>query len=671
MDFTYLSKGFGAAALLAASALGANATHLTPDQALMRLNGAPRGMHAPAASSYTLIHSEETDGKATVYVFNRGEEGFVVVPADDRLPSLLGYSDSGALNAADIPPQLAWMLGVYSLRVLSLDACGVSTRSEEGEPSEGRGFIPPLLTSRWGQNHPYNLACPSVGDGHCVTGCVATAMAQVMKYYAYPTAGTGSHSYRWHGETLEYDFARPFRFDDMLSAYPASMDLSEESMDAVAQLMYACGVSVDMNYGVAASDASSQNIPYALASYFGYDRGARYLMKSFFTGEEWESLIYDELAAGRPVIYGGETPQGGGHQFICDGYEDPGLFHINWGWDGEGNGYFRLSELEPPVQGTGGYEGGYNIAQTAVMGMRPAVDGEATPWYPVYGGGSLELGDSNNRQLIVRFPEHMGLRNYSQATFTVEIFIKAVSESGEAYIAEKGKKVEFEPNDVYGSLGVMNLPTGLPVGNYRGYLVMKTPEGTMQDILFPLTAAPFFNLNVSESGKVTCSEGEPAEKVAIKVIGFHPEGLVEPGQETQFTYTVENVGAVEAPGVFTVEMYPVDSDDSVDGQAKSVHFPALAPGKSFSGHVDLTYDVEPGLYRLMCLGSYGEPVSGGSLLGIGVDGVEEVFGSDGLVDIYKVDGTLVRESADKDFMNALPKGLYVVRSGGRTLKVIL
>ena len=676
-----LLKTLGGAASIMALATSANAMHLTPEQALERLYGQNHAMKAPAVP-FELVHSELNAGREVFYVFNQRDNGFVILSADDRMPSLLGYSDTDTFDPSCMPPQLSWLFSVYSQEAVALLRTSPSFIDKEDDPEEnpddGRDMIPPLLISRWGQNHPYDLMCPSLGESNCVTGCVATAMAQIMKYYEYPAAGVGSHSYIWNGEVLEYDFSQSFDFDNMLYTYSSFMDMDEEMMNAVARLMYACGVSVDMNYGLEVSDASPQNVPQAVTSWFGYDPGVRYVKKAFFTPSDWEALIYAELEAGRPVIYGGETPgrygdnpqDPGGHQFIIDGYEHPGLFHVNWGWNGMGNGYFRLSALEPDIQGTGGYEGGYNIAQTAVVGLRPAVEGSAR-WYPVYGEGSIEPVQNTKTQVKISYPQHMGLTNYSSEALDVELFIKAIDvKSGKEYVAEKGRSVSFSPNGGISGSIVFSLPTGLPEGEYTASVVMLTPEGNWQEILYPQTSASTFDMTVSASGAVTCRKGEPAMKIRISVDGFHPTSFVEPGKETQFSFTVRNVGEVDCQGFFLVELYGENSEEPVQGQTKSVHFPVLAPEHSFTGYVDLTYDVEPGEYYVVCYDSNGDPVCDSIPISIGVDGVEVLFGTESTIDVYSVSGHIVRKNADKGFVSGLHKGVYICKNAHGAIKIV-
>lgn len=249
-----------------------------------------------------------------------------------------------------------------------------------GQARGQREPIAPLLTTEWGQQDPYNLLCPefyynSGRTEKCRAGCVAVSMAQVMNYYKYPSATqdkiAGYINLRiWmvglipHFATLsDIQAGTPLDWTEMQDRYEGNE--TDSQRQAVAQLMLCCGQSVMMKY-----DRSSSGSPYLIASAlrekFGYPTSVRYVKREDYSDDEWEQLLYGELAAGRPVIYGGIKQDGGGHSFIIDGYEEPQLFHINWGSDGVANGYFPLNQLDP-------YRGddGYNLSQDAIIGLQP------------------------------------------------------------------------------------------------------------------------------------------------------------------------------------------------------------------------------------------------------------------------------------------------------------
>lgn len=369
------------AVLASALAFSASARQLTPEEALLRaaLPAGPANTIQSVSAQPELVHTATDGDLNTVYAFNRPGGGFAIVSADDASAiSLFGFSDSGSLPAdtADMAPGLRWLLDSYSEAVKQ-------NINGHIRPVDAivRTDIAPLITTKWAQIAPYNALCPEVSGERSVTGCVATAMAQVMNYHKWPLRGTGTHQYTWHQQTLSMDFSQvEFQWDKMLPAFTEQSDSASKA--AVAQLMYACGVAVNMNYSPTLSGGNYYSASEALIKYFGYDKGMRYISREYYDIESWIDLLYGELAAKRPVLYCGSSHRGG-HAFIVDGYrttDNVDYFHINWGWHGWSDGYFQITELEPTVQGTGGTSSGYNESQNMVIGIKPAVAGsEALP----------------------------------------------------------------------------------------------------------------------------------------------------------------------------------------------------------------------------------------------------------------------------------------------------
>lgn len=299
------------------------------------------------------------------YVFNVGEsEGFVIVSRDDRAPAILGYSDEGFYNPQEVPDNMEAFLKGYANEMQQISA---TPRTRAAAPKKAvRNSISPLLTTLWKQGSPYNDQCPTIGGKNAVTGCVATALAQVMNYHQYPVAAT---------KAVSGLPATTFDWNKMRDSYKTGDDASE-----VAKLMHYCGVAVQMSYGADASSAASENTVTALVDYFDYDAGAKYVKRSGMGYTDWVALLYNELASQRPVLMGGQST-GGGHAFVCDGYDEDDFFHINWGWGGLSNGYFRLSNLAPDTQGTGGSTtaDGYNLDLGAAIGVQPNKGSELSP----------------------------------------------------------------------------------------------------------------------------------------------------------------------------------------------------------------------------------------------------------------------------------------------------
>ena len=347
------------------SGLLASAAPLTPEAALLRATGSDIQAKKLASGDRTeLKFTKSVDNKPMIYMFGRGtDNGFIAVSADDTTVPILGYSTSGTLPAteAELPDGMRyWLTSLAEQAALNTES---STTGNPKHVSAQRTEIAPMVKTRWNQGSPYNDKCPEVSGNRCVTGCVATAMAQVLRYHAYPATGTGTHSYTWNGRTLSFDYASTtFEWDKMTDNYNDASTQAEK--DAVSTLMYACGVSVNMNYGTGGSGAVSKNLGSALIDNFGYDKGVSYLLRDYYTIPEWENIIYDNLKNFGPVLYGGDS-NSGGHEFVCDGYRD-GYFHFNWGWGGLSDGYFLLTALDPGSQGIGGSTSGYNFNQEII-----------------------------------------------------------------------------------------------------------------------------------------------------------------------------------------------------------------------------------------------------------------------------------------------------------------
>lgn len=315
------------------------------------------------------------------YVFNMNTaDGFIIVSGDDRAKPILGYSDNGTFCIDSIPDVFKTWLSTYEKELsylISLPENPTNTSITKYIYSYNPDYkleVQPLLGNiRWNQGYPYNLLCPIINPitGElAVTGCVATAMAQIMKYHRYPSTGIGNKTYVPRGFTnsINVDFSQStYDWDNMLDMYDQKSTNTQKN--AVAKLMYDCGVSVSMNYGPS-SGALTTDMAQALIKNFGYDPNIQYYTRDYCSYPEWIDLLKKELNAARPILYGGNSTDVG-HQFICDGYNNLGLFHFNWGWGGRSDGYFEISALNPGSLGTGGgFKGGYNYNQDVIVGVQ-------------------------------------------------------------------------------------------------------------------------------------------------------------------------------------------------------------------------------------------------------------------------------------------------------------
>ncbi len=315
------------------------------------------------------FNAPATSTKAAYYVFNAERNGYVIVAGDDRAPAVLGYSDKGSFNAQDVPEALQELLDSYAEQIEALDQGNMAAPQLTAGPA-----ISPLLTCTWSQKGPYNHLLPFINGSRAVAGCVATALAQVMYYWKWPAQPTMTiPEYTTSSLGIVMPALEPvaFNWEAMQDGYLTSDTLSVEGLAAATLTQYAAQAA-EMDFKDGSSGATTTRSPFFLSTYFGYKASAHSLYRSNYTAQEWADIIYNELAAGRPVIYSG-SKKTSGHAFICDGYNGEGLYHFNWGWNGQSNGYFLLNVLNPDLQGTGSASGayGYVLSQAAVVGIEP------------------------------------------------------------------------------------------------------------------------------------------------------------------------------------------------------------------------------------------------------------------------------------------------------------
>ena len=349
---------------------------------------------------------------AAYYAFNIGDnDGFVIVSGDDSLTELVGYSDSGSFDPDNMPDNMRSWLQAYSGYVASVQA-GESKAKRQQLGNVTTIVVRPFVTTEWNQGEPYDRFTPLLNNGaHCATGCVATAMAQVMKYYEWPERGEGSNSYEYdpYG-TLSMDFSQSvYDWENMLDIYSSYYEegnivpeYNDGQAGAVAKLMYDCGISVNMMYGES-SGAYDPAIPNAFKSYFKYKSDIYY--RDNMSSKEFMDVLLSELDEKRPVLICG-AGLGGGHAFVGDGYDSNNFVHINWGWGGYSDGYFNVNYLDPEGLGTGGGTGAFKWSQSLTTAY-PNYTGETIgreqsklSYYPDYEGqaGGIFISASEFQQ---------------------------------------------------------------------------------------------------------------------------------------------------------------------------------------------------------------------------------------------------------------------------------
>lgn len=389
----------------------------------------------------------------TVLGYQQG--GFVIVSNDDTNAPVVGYSEQEANLDA---PELLWYLNAANQALLSRTAS--ATASENKEPIE------PLLKTLWGQSAPYNNLCPTERENANViypTGCVATAMAQVMYYHQYPEKGTGNITYSFQDRILSADFNNTYyQWSLMIPTYKKGQ-YSDESALAVATLMYQCGVSIKMQYNVGGSGAFSYNAATALRKNFGYHENLQIHYRDYYTAKEWINKVYNELKAGRPIIYTGVDENNGGHCFVVDGYDQNNFVHVNWGWDGMNDGYYDIALLNPSGNK-------FSQGQTMLTGVdKPTANIEHHS--EIVTNDNFKVTKLGSSKLLINDGKYA---NMSDQDFTGLLGV-VLEGNGKQYVllSQENKNV---PNMYYltkASSNMCLLPSDLADGSYRIYPASK------------------------------------------------------------------------------------------------------------------------------------------------------------------------------------------------------
>ena len=344
----------------------------------MKFDRAPESLTSTIAYTAPTLRGE--NGSApSFYVFNFNSEGFVIVAGDDRVQPILAFSDEGAFVAENMPDHIRFFLDGYTEEIQYMIDSQQNNNIAQSQweallsdstpaQKEGTVVVGPLLGSnRWNQTRYYNNLCPADASGntayggHAAVGCGALVMGQVMRYWQYPTSGTGSHSYTSNNYgSLSANFgATTYHYESMPNQLTSS-NHPDSCVNAIATLLYHCGVAVNMNYGPSASVCNSNKIVSALSTYFRYPTTVQYIERGSLSTTAWYSYLKGELDEGAPFMYGG-SGSNGGHVWTCDGYRDDDYFHFNWGWGGQQNGYYALTNCSS-------YE--FNSNHAIIIGIR-------------------------------------------------------------------------------------------------------------------------------------------------------------------------------------------------------------------------------------------------------------------------------------------------------------
>lgn len=402
----------------------------------------------------------DQDAEEPYYVFNNGDNrGFTIVSGDDLLPEIVGYSDRGTFTSENMPVQLKDFLDGYKHMVadlLSGDSHAKSVVMERNNqlltaPGSSPVHTPLLGTIAWGQDCPFNNLTPMKNGAHSVTGCVATALAQIMAYYKYPSAlmedipayTTRTNRYKMpsisKGVTYDWDNILDMYWDKIHDNYFVPSEYNDTQAFEVANLMLHVGCALEMDYDISGSAAQSIIGGEVLAKYFGYDPdNTTPIYREDVTQQEWNNIIYGELEALRPVLFSGSSSSGD-HAFVCDGSDSNGLFHINWGWDGYCNGYFDITTLCKYQADIIGGDDGYNWGNYIVCGIAPDNGIKDAPIYEttisgLYNSFDIDVSERADASGKFKITANVKVFNTAWEKFDGYIALKARFADGEEKI---------------------------------------------------------------------------------------------------------------------------------------------------------------------------------------------------------------------------------------------
>lgn len=633
------------------------------------------------------------------YVFNTyGKKGFVIISGDDELTELVGYSNEGEFRSENAPENLrAWLDG-YAAFVRSVR--DGESRPMRASVNNATPVVEPLVTTRWNQGEPYNLLCPydsSVGVT-CPTGCAATSMAQLINYHEWPVQGKGTKSYNSSYGRLTVDFSKSvYDWANMKDRYESYYDedknivneWTDTEANAVAKLMYDCGVALEMGYGPYSSGAYDTDMPVALCDYFNYH--ADLVTRDGYTLDEFLERIKKELDSRCPVIFNGQG-SGGGHSYIVDGYDSNDFLHVNWGWGGISDGYYNVSYMNPGDLGTGGGAGGFNEMQSIIV---------ACPDYVGSGSYGQNVLRIYSRGYVTALQESVvkgedlevecyGIWNVSQKPYFGWLALGIFSENGEICSMSSENSVVISPEVIIQNVFLLNEELrALSDGNYtirilsreRDYddwvrvaaegidIAVSGNEIKKREPVVPTAVISCENLEVLTSTvgiddtidvQITLkndSEYDFMGKVSLLVRN-------DETNDKMFKSSVNVFVGRNGKQIVTVNLH-------VKSSMKPGHYRIEVDGVEATNDVELNYTGGEAIAYVEVVDPSGVASVGGDNISVSVRGnVIYVDGTADNVAVYDLSGVCVCSTAEREIpMNA--PGVYFVKVSGQVWKVLV
>ena len=512
-----------------------------------------------------------------LYVFNNQEaEGFVVVSAVDNTRVVLGYSDKGYFNPNDIPENMQFWLQMYAdeIKQMQVNTCNVNRKCLAMADEVTYPEINPILDGvEWNQSAPFNNMCPIVDDQRSVSGCVATALSQIMYAHKYPERGVGSKTYTlYNGQTISAEFDTVYDWANMLPSYNA--DYTPTQADAVALLVYHVGVASAMKYTPYASGTSSAFAFNGMISHFGYDAGINALPKDYMQEADILTAISKDLQVGMPVYLAGYTKSNAGHAFICDGMQSNGYLHINWGWGGLADGYFSISALDPLYQGIGGSSSAEAFTEgvVAYTGICPDKGGVAQPLMTaerIKRVSAEKIGRNDNLSLSLEMVFNIGI-----GTAKGDLGYYIYDEGDTIVSASTEWWMDLPPEYGWTTLNLHNtIPADLPAGKYELEIAYRDSAAVLYPMLiknFGVLRMPMvieddsiifekmpIHLDLNNTQKITRMSATNLNQTQVWKIDLSSSGFGDVssiGDDLLMRMTVNSANAMSVVGSYVLDM---------------------------------------------------------------------------------------------------------------------
>lgn len=507
-----------------------------------------------------------------LYAFD-SPAGFILTPANASQPALLGYSNGGSFAEAQKLPVFCALLEIMDRNLQKQVNSHSSFQSVR--PAGVKEAVEPLLGTLYHQEEPFNNQCPLLDGKHCVSGCVANAMAEVMNYWNWPVKGYGTNTYTDSlgcRQTLTANFSdHTYDWDNILNNYDG--EYTKKQADAVALLLSDCGIAVNTRYGISSSASSIVRQPIALTKYFDYDPSVQMVFRNFYRTAEWDSIMYTELSDGRPMIVGGWSATLA-HTFTCDGYDSQGLFHVNLGNRyGEGDCYLNFDYLSPDMPewfDKNNPERGMNVLQALHIGIRPSYLAESSDIdisdKAFYGFSHIGFIDGNQKQssgqrnatydIVVHNLANLDWKEHNGKVAIALMPYNSNSPTALLYTYNRHFEIEELTDTSYTDTLSISIPKSITEGKYRIIPVFDS-ESKWVEARTMVGTPNYLDCNITQENVFLSIPGSAQANLNVSNVSF-PDSIVL-YQPVEYSFDISNTGD-EYSGRFYVCLVPHPND---------------------------------------------------------------------------------------------------------------